>query len=250
MSGPLRHPIRTASRLLWLALELAAAAAGSFGTHARWERRRRARWLQTLSRRLLRVLGVRLEVSGPVPTQGVLVSNHLSYLDILVYAALAPAVFVAKAEVSRWPIVGRLARTAGTVFLRRERRQDVARVNGLIRSALEVKALVIVFPEGTSSGGEGVLPFRSSLLEPATLSGTPVTAAAIRYRLDAGDPSEEVCYWRDMTLLPHLVNLAGKPAVRASVRFGEPASRQLSRKALASQLHAEVLHLHQVPLTP
>jgi len=101
----------------------------------------------------------------------------------------------------------------------------------------------VLFPEGTSSDGQTVLPFKSSLLEPAARQTYPLSAGLIQYELVDGDVSEEVCYWKDMTLVPHLINLCGKRAVQASVHFNHLREGNADRKQLARQLHAEVLRM-------
>ena len=112
-----------------------------------------------------------------------------------------------------------------------------------IENALQTGSLVVLFPEGTSSDGHTVLPFKSSLLEPAAQQATPLSAGLIQYALDDGDVGEEVCYWKDMTLVPHLINLCSKRAVQASVRFKQLREGNADRKQLARQLHAEVLRM-------
>jgi 1-acyl-sn-glycerol-3-phosphate acyltransferase len=172
-----------------------------------------------------------------------LVCNHLSYLDIIVLATLAPCVFVAKHEVKHWPVFGWFATLAGTVFVHRERRTKAGQSVGKIEAALQTGALVVLFPEGTSSGGETVLPFKSALLEPATRQPNSLTAGLLHYELADGDASEEVCYWKDMTFVPHLINLCGKRAVQASVQFKRLRQGSGDRKQLARQLHAELLRM-------
>jgi 1-acyl-sn-glycerol-3-phosphate acyltransferase len=103
--------------------------------------------------------------------------------------------------------------------------------------------LVILFPEGTSSGGETVLSFKSSLLEPTARNAHVLTAGSISYELDDGDVSEEVCYWKDMTLVPHLINLLSKRRVHAELHFAQTPQQTTNRKILARQLHSQVLHL-------
>ena len=98
---------------------------------------------------------------------------------------------------------------------------QTAQTRDEINTALRVGLLVVLFPEGTSSGGETVLPFKPSLLEPATQQKHLLTTGFLRYELDDGDVAEEVCYWKDMTLVPHLLNLLGKRGIRASVRFAQ-----------------------------
>jgi len=175
-----------------------------------------------------------------------LVCNHLSYLDILVLAAKTPAVFVAKREVKLWPVFGWFARLAGTLFVNREKRTQVAQATAELEQTLDSGALVVLFPEGTSSDGRTVLPFKSALLAPATRSCRPLFAGYICYELDDGDVREEVCYWKDMTLLPHLVNLLSKRAPRVFVRFSQLQHSTTDRKELARQLHSEVLRLQKL----
>jgi 1-acyl-sn-glycerol-3-phosphate acyltransferase len=245
----LQQPGRVTTRLLWLAGEVAFTAA-SFPFRC-WFRpsagalARLAAWLQNHSRRVLRIFNTRLELRGPIPSQGLLVCNHLSYLDILVLAASTPAVFVSKREVRSWPVFGWFARMAGTVFVHRERRSHVAHVTDQIDAALRSGALVVLFPEGTSSNGQTILPFKSALLEPAMRTAHPLWAGLIQYELDDGDVGEEVCYWKDMTLAPHLLNLLGKEMVRASVQFARFSGHPANRKDLARQLHATALGLLQ-----
>jgi 1-acyl-sn-glycerol-3-phosphate acyltransferase len=103
--------------------------------------------------------------------------------------------------------------------------------------------VVVVFPEGTSSDGQQVLPFFSSLLEPAVAGGGPVTPAFIRYELSDGSVADEVCYWGDMTFGPHFLNLLTKREIRAQVRYGDARPPGQNRKQLARELQQAVRHL-------
>ena len=230
-------------------------AAGHFTGLALWQRRRlsaadRARWLSAWSRRALAALRIQARFEGAPPGQGLVVGNHLSYLDIVVLASLAPMRFVAKADVRAWPVMGPLAVMAGTLFIDRTRRADVSRLNAELDTALADAVPVVLFPEGTSSDGARVLPFRSSLLAPAAASGAPVTPVHLSYAIDDGSVADEVCYWRDMTFLPHFLNLARKRAVRARVRFGLPVRERGDRKRLARALHGAVQALAPDPPAP
>jgi 1-acyl-sn-glycerol-3-phosphate acyltransferase len=206
----------------------------------RWTR---SQWLQRNSRRVLRVFASDAVAHGPLPRSGLLVCNHLSYLDILLLASLTPAVFVSKHEVRHWPVVGWFARLAGTLFLRRERRSDVGRIGGEMREVLNQGQLVVLFPEGTSSNGREVLPFKSSLLEPAIGSDHELFAGHIAYSIGEGSVEDEVCYWGDMTFFPHALLLLSQPRVVATVQFSRVQAREADRKGLARQLHAEVVRL-------
>jgi lyso-ornithine lipid O-acyltransferase len=207
-------------------------------------RQRRARWLHHICRRVLRAFAVQSQFVGTVPKRGLLVANHLSYLDILLLGSLSPCVFVGKSEVKSWPVFGWFARTAGTVFVDRNDRRDAARTNEVIRAALREGALVVLFPEGTSSDGSTVLPFKSSLLESAIGERVPISVAALRYELSDGDAGAEVCYWGEHTLVPHLIKLLSKRKVKASIAFSAVPNTWRDRKKLAAQLHSEVSQLH------
>jgi 1-acyl-sn-glycerol-3-phosphate acyltransferase len=203
--------------------------------------RDRAGWLQRVCRRALRVLGVRACDVGCAPRGAVIVANHLGYLDILVLGALGPCVFVAKRDVRDWPVFGWFARRAGTRFVDRERRGDVARVAAEFAPVIAAGANLVLFLEGTSTDGRAVRPFKPSLLEPAVQSGWPVVPAAVAYAVPAPYSVEnEVCWWGDMTLGPHLFNLAGLPRIAAYVGWGEPGAAASDRKVLAREMHARV----------
>lgn len=238
---------RAAGRLCWFAFEVLVILVNYFFTAAfvppKSKRLARAAWLSRSSRRHLKIFGYSADVAGPIPKNGLLVSNHLSYLDVLAISATTPAVFVSKAEVRRWPLFGWLAALGGTVFIERERRTHVGEVNREIESALAEGVLVVVFPEGTSSNGETVLPFRSSLLEPALRGAHDISTGWLHYELPGGDAGNEVCYWGDHSFLPHLINLLGKKSVRATLRFAKFHRATDDRKELAKQLHAAVLDL-------
>jgi 1-acyl-sn-glycerol-3-phosphate acyltransferase len=186
---------------------------------------------------------VEVDVRGPIPSTGLLVCNHLSYLDILVLGALTPAVFVAKREVKHWPVFGWFAGLAGTVFVDRERRTQTGRAAEQIQAVLESGQLIVLFPEGTSSDGKTVLPFKSSLLQPAANGTQPLFAGALQYEIENGVVGEEICYWRDMTFFPHLLNLLSKDHVFAHVVLSPVDRTTTCRKALARQLHSIVSQL-------
>jgi 1-acyl-sn-glycerol-3-phosphate acyltransferase len=239
---------RVAGRALSFLTYIAGAIIGqavrlTFSKAAR-SRRARAEWLQRVATRCTRILHLKIHRFGALPDSGLLVANHLSYIDIILLAAQRPCVFVSKLEVKAWPIFGQCARLGGTLFVDRKHRGDVASVVEQMRAALNDGVLVVLFPEGTSSGGASVLPFKSSLLEPALHLACPVTVVAITYALEEGSVANEICYWRDMTLLPHLLNVWSKSLIYSILRCGISRQRQGDRKSLARELHDEVAALH------
>jgi 1-acyl-sn-glycerol-3-phosphate acyltransferase len=201
----------------------------------------RAAWLHEWCRFACRVLGVRTNVRGNIPNKGLLVCNHLSYLDIVVLSATTPCVFVAKSDVRRWPLFGWLARSGGAIFVNRCKKVDAADARDAVRDAIKNGTLVVLFPEGTSSDGSTVLPFKSALFEPAVVLGSDVSAGAIDYVLPGGSVADEVCYWRDMTLVPHLFNLFGNKAIQANVVFAQVKSRMRDRKIVAREARETII---------
>src|SRR5437588_3010506 len=203
----------------------------------------RTAWLQRWSRFAGRVLGIRVTTRGSMPQSGVLVCNHLSYLDVVVLSSIGPCVFVAKRDVAAWPLFGWLAHAAGTIFVDREHRLSSPAVVDLVRAALASGSVVVLFPEGTSSDGSTVLPFKSPLLESAAQLHCPVASASIQYALDDGSVVDEVCYWRDMTLVPHLLNLFFKREIRSNCSFSSPKIRSGNRKEIARELREEIMSM-------
>ncbi len=196
----------------------------------------------------MRILGVKIEITGPIPPAPcILVSNHLGYVDIPVLGSCLDLVFVSKSEVRSWPLIGAGAASMGTIFIDRESRRSIPRVNAHIKSALESRDRVLFFPEGTSTGGDGILPFKSSLLEPASQSGYPVYCAAVRYSTQPGDPraSESVCWWGNMDFTPHAFRLLRLSHFRAQVVFHPEPSGGAGRKLLAERTESLVTGLHR-----
>ncbi len=202
-----------------------------------------AKWLQESCARGLAAIDLQLFTTGELPAGGLIVSNHLSYLDILAFSAAVPCVFVSKAEVERWPIFGRYARWAGTAFVRRYEKGDAARANVSVSESLQNGVTVVLFAEGTTTDGHRVLRFHSTMLQPAIDAAVPITPCAINYELDDGDVDQEVCWWGDMTLLPHVWNLLGKKVIRARIAFGEAMLASGDRKDLCHLLHERVVLL-------
>jgi lyso-ornithine lipid O-acyltransferase len=240
---------RVAGRACWFGWEVVVIIINYLFTaaFAPAEKRRlaRAAWLSRSSRRHLKIFGYSAQVSGDIPKAGLLFSNHLSYLDVLAISSVTPAVFVSKAEVRKWPLFGWFAKIAGTVFVDRARRTQVGEVNREIEEALAAGALVVIFPEGTSTNGDTILPFRTSLLEPAARGSHEISVGSLHYELKDGDARNEVCYWGDHSFFTHLLNLLRKKEIFATLRFAKFKQKTDDRKELATQLHAAVSALKE-----
>ncbi|MFN0008046.1 MAG: lysophospholipid acyltransferase family protein [Planctomycetota bacterium] len=241
--------VRAAARLLAFALaNLGVALVFFLGlppTVGDPERRRR--WRNAIfaawARVSLACAGVRVAVRG-APPRGpcFLVANHLVYLDIWLLAASTSAVFVAESGIERWPFFGFMARRLSIIFIDRANKRTIPEVNRRIDEALATGNVLVVFPEGTNGDGKSLLPFRSSLLEPAARGGFPVHWASITYSTRAPDPpaSQIVVWKKGVRLLHHAWKLLLLDRVDATITFGEEAVRGTDRKALAAELQRRV----------
>jgi len=205
---------------------------------------RRALWLQSACRGVLSSIGVKWRVAGAVPSHGLVVSNHLSYLDIGVYSAVMPCVFVSKAEVRRWPYFGMAARAGGTIFLDRASRASAAAAASEMSARLNLPVPVLLFPEGTSTDGSQVMRFHSALFQPVVNAGAPVTAAAVWYSAESV-PESALSWFGDEAFLPNLWKVLGTRHVTAEVRFADPRTYP-DRRTAATAAHSEVAAMRLV----
>lgn len=240
----MKHPLRVTFRLcLFLSIVVVCLLDDLFFIELAGKSkdyRARALWLQKWSRRLLSALNIRHQCFGQPPVNGLIASNHLSYLDIPILSAHSPIIFLAKKEVRSWPLIGWCTRCAGTLFINRQKKSDVKLMALQFAPILNTGVLLGLFLEGTSTDGHQVLPFRSSLLEPAEAHRWPVTAVRVGYKIDDGSVENEICYWGEMTFFPHFLNLLSKREIHASINYGNTLPPGLDRKEMAEALHSQV----------
>ncbi len=208
----------------------------------------RAEWFRRACQGMLDILGISVTASGPLPSRGVIASNHLGYLDVLVLGARVPGVFVCKQEVAAWPVIGSLTRKAGTFFLDRERPRAARDLADSLR-AVQQNSPVIFFPEGTSTSGESVLPFKAALLE-SCIGSAFIHPAAVGYRTAERDAVTTAAYWGKMRFVPHFARLLGRSDLEARVAFGSRLAPHSDRKTLARALHASVSELRSTRIAP
>ncbi|MFZ1702635.1 MAG: lysophospholipid acyltransferase family protein [Pyrinomonadaceae bacterium] len=189
------------------------------------------------------ISNMKIEVIGTPPKPPFfLVTNHLSYTDIAALRAVVKGVFVAKAEVETWFLAGRICRDMGTIFIDRTNRRDIPRAGEKIIERLDAGEGVIVFPEGTSTKGEAVLPFNSSFLEFAARKDIPVSYAAISYRTPEGELPANLaaCWWEEISFFAHLWRLFHVSEYTAVINFGDEPVANSDRKILATELRDRV----------
>ena len=207
-------------------------------------------WRQVIfgawTKSFVRISHMKIEVIGTPPTPPFfLVTNHLSYTDIGAIRAVAKGIFVAKSDIEGWFLAGRIVRDMGAIFIDRTNRRDIPRAGELIIERLDAGEGVIVFPEGTSTKGEEVLPFNSSFLEFAARTDVPVSYASISYRTPPGElpASLAACWWEDISFFAHLWRLFHVKEYTAIVHFGDAPILNHDRKLLAAELRDRVAGL-------
>ena len=194
---------------------------------------------------IVRMMGFRCEVEGWVPRGGAVVSNHLSYLDILLYSSVRPFVMVAKTEVRGWPLMGWITSRAGTVYVERGGGpKSWPGVNAAMSEAYQSGLPVLFFPEGTTTDGTGVLPFRRGLFHSVLNNWVPLRTAALRYFLDSNTRNggatvgEDICWWGEMGFVSHVFRLLGLRGVSVKVRFGDEVLERADRFVLSETAQA------------
>lgn len=205
----------------------------------RWRKRNFGGW----ARASARIVGMKVNVRNAPPVSPfLLVSNHLSYVDIVVLESQVDCAFIAKREIAGWPILGFICRTLDTIFIDREKKRDVLRTMERVNATLSRGLGVVLFPEGTSSSGRTILPFRSSLLEFAARHNIPVHYASISYAVPPDQPpaEESVCWSGTMTFGGHVFRLLQLSQFEANLTFGEQPILNNDRHALAADLWSAV----------
>ncbi len=185
---------------------------------------RRRTAIRLWSRALLAACGLALQADARLAALApgrMIVANHTSWLDIFAIDAIAPAAFVAKAEIRRWPVLGLLVAFAGTVFIERARRHAVHEAIGRLRERIRAGYPVAVFPEATTSDGRCLLPFYGNLLEAARQEGAEVLVVGLRYRDADGRPSSSTEYVDDQTFVGSLWRITGASGLRVEVMLVE-----------------------------
>lgn len=211
-----------------------------------WASFARKKWGKSVAK----IIGMRIHIEGTPPSPPFfLVANHLSYIDTWVLFSAAKGTFIAKSDIKDWPIAGFVLSTSGLIFVDRSKRSDVARVNAEITTHLTSTQGIFLFPESTTSSGERVLPFKSSLFQYPAQAEIPVSVATITYTCDNKDVdcSRELCWWDDTPFPNHFWNVLKIKQFNAHVTFSAEKLSSTNRKELA-QRSFEIVEDHFKPV--
>lgn len=205
------------------------------------------------ARALLRCMNIIVAVHGARPDPAaqnlIITSNHVSWVDIFVISATQPARFIAKSEIRDWPIAGWLCDRAGTIFIRRARRSDAARINDTMHAVLAEGATIGFFPEGTTTPGDRLLKFHTALFEPAVVNCATIAPTALRYRDADGNQSAAVAFVGELSFAESVGAIIAEPSTIAEITFAPPIQAAgLTRRDLAARAEAAVAAILDVPL--
>jgi len=201
-------------------------------------------FMRTWAQGVAFIFNIQVDAVGTPPKAPFfIVANHMSYLDIVPLYLNLRCTFVAKKEVRSWPVLGFMVKAVGVIFIDRNRRKDVKRVNDLLNQSLNEYQGIIVFPEGTSSGGREVLPFHSSLLQLPAAANRPVHYCSLYYETGIGDPPADhsVCFYGAReSFAQHIWKFAQTCSIYCEIRFGQEPVQSSDRKELADTLHDKI----------
>ena len=214
---------------------------------------------QFYNQTLCRIIGIKITVEGNPLKNGLIVSNHVSWKDILILNALTPLSLIAKREVGAWPLFGSLARLQGTVFVNRESKRSIITSLGEIQTRLLQGDVLVLFPEATTHTGKSIIPFKSSFVAAAERTGTEVVPVTIIYQSQHGLPltlrqRPQVAWYGDGDLAPHLWAIFKSGPIGVKVIFHTPLrpANFLNRKVLTKYAERQIQtslahHLHADP---
>ena len=191
------------------------------------------------SLRLLKILNVKVIVNSDlkkilINKNYLIVSNHISWLDIFVINSICPVIFVSKHSVSKWPFIGWLAKATDTIFVDRKKISKIKETTVKIEFCLENKESIFIFPEGTSTDGLSLLPFKSNLFQTAINSKVDILPIVIQYQHD-NKFTTAPSYTGDMSLIASVLNLIKLDSIDVRVTILSPIRKDNNRKSLAKK---------------
>jgi 1-acyl-sn-glycerol-3-phosphate acyltransferase len=200
--------------------------------------------IQFWCKRLLCIFEIKVEVQGldsflSNQKQYLMVANHISWMDIIVIQSIKPSIFVAKSDVASWPLFGWVAQMTGTIFIKREKVSDIKKALKKMKRRL-IKRSVCIFPEGTSTNGRYLLPFKSNLFQSSIDTNKSILPLCLRYK-QKGTYSDKVAFIDDMSLVDSIIKIKKESDISVEVDVLQPIRPRGNRKELAVYVQ-EILH--------
>ena len=200
--------------------------------------------IQFWCKRLLSIFEIKVELQGLDSfllnqKQYLMVANHISWMDIIVIQSIKPSIFVAKSDVASWPLFGWVAQMTGTIFIKREKVSDIKKALKKMKRRL-IKRSVCIFPEGTSTSGRYLLPFKSNLFQSSIDTNKSILPLCLRYK-QKGMYSDKVAFIDDMSLVDSIIKIKNENDMSVEVDVLQPIRPRGNRKELAVYVQ-EILH--------
>jgi len=207
-------------------------------------KRQQEKIIQFWCKRLLSIFEIKVEVQGLNSflynqKQYLMVANHISWMDIIVIQSIKPSIFVAKSDVASWPLFGWVAQMTGTIFIKREKVSDIKKALKKMKRRL-IKRSVCIFPEGTSTNGRYLLPFKSNLFQSSIDTNKSILPLCLRYK-QKGTYSDKVAFIDDMSLVDSIIKIKKEIDISVEVEVLQPVRPRGNRKELAVYVQ-EILH--------
>lgn len=243
-SADTRRPVRV-FRWLRLLTHVAVGLATVGIVFRRVSPPQRARLTGWWAAKLLRILNIVLLIHGARPSVQtpnlIVAANHVSWVDIFVISAAHPTRFVAKSEIRDWPIAGWMCDKAGTIFIRRARRSDTVKINNIMHDVMAEGATIGFFPEGSTSRGDKLMKFHTSLFEPAVVNSALLVPVAIRYRASDGERNDAVAFIGELSFAESVGLIIRQKSMIAEITFAPTiAASGFTRRELAQQAEGAV----------
>jgi len=198
------------------------------------------------NKKLLNILNIGIQINGQLQHESgregcMVVSNHVSWLDIIVLNAIHPLCFISKLEVRGWPVIGWLSRRSGTIFIERAMRRDAAMINLHVSTLLKQGVCIGLFPEGTTTDGKQVGHFHSALIQPAIDAGIRLCPVSLRYQDENGALSAAAAFIGETTLVQSIWNILRCSSLNVSVQFATALpTTSKNRRLLARTAQAAI----------
>jgi 1-acyl-sn-glycerol-3-phosphate acyltransferase len=207
-------------------------------------KRQQEKIIQFWCKRLLSIFEIKVEVQGLDSflynqKQYLMVANHISWMDIIVIQSIKPSIFVAKSDVASWPLFGWVAQMTGTIFIKREKVSDIKKALKKMKRRL-IKRSVCIFPEGTSTSGRYLLPFKSNLFQSSIDTNKSILPLCLRYK-QKGTYSDKAAFIDDMSLVDSIIKIKNENDISVEVEVLQPIRPRGNRKELAVYVQ-EILH--------
>ncbi len=207
-------------------------------------KRQQEKIIQFWCKRLLSIFEIKVEVQGLNKLlfnqkQYLMVANHISWMDIIVIQSIKPSIFVAKSDVASWPLFGWVAQMTGTIFIKREKVSDIKKALKKMKRRL-IKRSVCIFPEGTSTNGRYLLPFKSNLFQSSIDTNKSILPLCLRYK-QKGMYSDKAAFIDDMSLVDSIMKIKNENDITVVLDVLQPIRPRGNRKELAVYVQ-EILH--------